>query len=160
MTAGLPGTGIGGLYYLLLVLWMPCREFYLLCCGRSSARRWRAISVYVAMALCIIVTMWGEVWLLSQTITKAAATAGLIKPDSAQSYRILAGASIMLSLGSLVGVMVVIHVARLALWVNRRKMSLRPIVTGPVADTADDEAFPLAYLSAEPGSLIRKSGPR
>ena len=62
------------------------------------------------MTLCIIVAMWGEVWLLSQTITKAAAIAGLIKPDSGQSYRILAGASIMLSLGSLVSVMVGVHV--------------------------------------------------
>ena len=44
MFAGLPGTGIGGIFYLLLTLWMPVHELYLTARGRSSAERWRFIA--------------------------------------------------------------------------------------------------------------------
>lgn len=54
MTAGLPGTGIGGLYYMLLTAWMPVREVGLTLRGRSSVARWCEVLRHVALAWGII----------------------------------------------------------------------------------------------------------
>jgi hypothetical protein len=62
MVAGLPGTGIGGLFYLALVLWMPLRELTLLLRGRSSLARWRSIAglwtLVAAMVAMIVIQAW------------------------------------------------------------------------------------------------------
>jgi hypothetical protein len=136
MTAGLPGTGIGGLFYLLLVCWMPCRELYLLCRGRSNLQRWRDIAFYGSVTVGIVVTTWGEAWLLSQMLTRAATAIGVLKPGMGHGYQVLAAVSILLSFGSLVAVLLSVHVLRAALWLNRRKPTLRRMVTGPVAGPA------------------------
>lgn len=57
MTAGLPGTGLGGLFYLILSLLMPLRELYLTARGRSSRARWRFVLTQLAIALGIIAAM-------------------------------------------------------------------------------------------------------
>jgi hypothetical protein len=126
MTAGLPGTGIGGLFYLLLVFWMPCRELCLLVRGKSSARRWRAIGFFLAMTAAIIVTTWGEAWVLSQLVIRAAAKIGITLPLG-QGYRLLAATSIIMSLGSLAMVLLSVQVLRLIVrWAdNRRRTTIR-----------------------------------
>ena len=43
MNVGLPGTGIGGLFYLLIGLAMPLHELAFTLRGRSSAARWRVV---------------------------------------------------------------------------------------------------------------------
>jgi hypothetical protein len=136
MTAGLPGTGIGGLFYLLLVFWMPCRELYLLCRGRSSPQRWRAIGFYLSLTVGIVVFTYVEAWLLSRAVTHVAMGLGLPVPGNGQGYRVLAAMSIVMSLGSLAAVLLSVHVVRLVMWLNRRKLSLRPMITGPMTGTA------------------------
>jgi hypothetical protein len=68
MTAGLPGTGIGGLFYLLLAVCMPLREFCRTIEGKTSLRRWGFILLQILFVLTILSSMWGEVWLLNQGI--------------------------------------------------------------------------------------------
>jgi hypothetical protein len=136
MTAGLPGTGIGGLYYLLLVFWMPCRELYLLARGRSNPQRWRAIGVFASMTAAIIVTTYAEAWLISQAVVRLATSLHLPVPGNGQGYRLLVSTTIFLSLGSLMGVLLSVHALRLALWLISRKPSLRPMVGGSMAGTA------------------------
>lgn len=55
--AGLPGTGLGGLFYLLLALWMPVAELHRTLQGRSSPARWRRVGVQFAMACGIIAVL-------------------------------------------------------------------------------------------------------
>lgn len=136
MTAGLPGTGIGGLFYLLLVCWMPCRELYRLCRRRSTLQRWRDIAFYASVTIAIVVTTWGEAWLLSQMLTRAAAAVGILRPGTGHGYQLLAAVSILLSFGSLLAVVLSVHLLRAVLWLNRRKPTLRRMVTGPVAGAA------------------------
>ena len=66
MTAGLPGTGLGGLLYLLLVAWMPFRELWMVMTGRSTGRRWKAVGLMVAMAAAIGLSLVGELWGLAR----------------------------------------------------------------------------------------------
>ncbi|MDN4161685.1 hypothetical protein [Nocardioides abyssi] len=57
MTAGLPGTGLGGLLYVLLALLMPLRELYLTARGRSSRERWRVVGRQASIALAVVVVL-------------------------------------------------------------------------------------------------------
>lgn len=58
MTAGLPGTGIGSLFYVLLTVWMPFRELVAVAQGRSSWARWRFIAWQWGMLASIIVSIY------------------------------------------------------------------------------------------------------
>jgi hypothetical protein len=53
-SAGLPGTGLGGLFYLLLAFWMPFAELSRTVRGRSSRARWRDVAEQFAMACGIV----------------------------------------------------------------------------------------------------------
>lgn len=58
MTVGLPGAGIGGLFYLLAALAMPVRETWLTLTGRSSRARWGVVLQQLALAGSIVGGMW------------------------------------------------------------------------------------------------------
>jgi hypothetical protein len=64
MTAGIPGTGIGALYYILLALMMPVRETCRLCVRRSSTERWLQVAAQTGNALGILISAWLTGWLL------------------------------------------------------------------------------------------------
>ena len=66
MTAGLPGTGIGGIFYLLLATYMPVCEFFKTLQGRTTLKRWGGVTLQLVFVGSILGTMWGEVWLLNQ----------------------------------------------------------------------------------------------
>jgi hypothetical protein len=71
MTVGLPGTGIGGLYYFVLVLIMPLRETWLTLRGGSSFERWKKVGVHWCLLLTILGALWAETWLLAQFVNWA-----------------------------------------------------------------------------------------
>jgi hypothetical protein len=68
MTAGLPGAGIGGLFYFCLVILMPLREIYLTALGRSSLARWKMVGFQYAMVGGIFVALWAEAWAIKSTL--------------------------------------------------------------------------------------------
>ena len=68
MTAGLPGSGIGGLYYLLLALWMPFHGLWLTLRGRGSRLRWILVARQSCTAAGIVCALWGEGWLLKRLL--------------------------------------------------------------------------------------------
>jgi hypothetical protein len=68
MTAGLPGTGIGGLFYLLLAIYMPVREFFRTLQGRTTLKRWGVITLQLLFVAGILAAMWGEVWALNRAL--------------------------------------------------------------------------------------------
>jgi hypothetical protein len=57
MNAGLPGTGLGGLFYVLLALWMPVAELYATLRGRSSVARWRLVLRQLLLACGIVLAV-------------------------------------------------------------------------------------------------------
>lgn len=68
MNAGLPGTGLGGLFYVVLGLAMPLVEGYRTLQGRSSPARWRQVSSQFAIALTMVaVTVAAAVVLRRET---------------------------------------------------------------------------------------------
>lgn len=72
MVAGIPGTGIGGLFYLLSVLCMPLREVGKLVRGKSNVRRWKFIVMQLGLASGIIVGFMVTGWILAMLIPEKA----------------------------------------------------------------------------------------
>jgi hypothetical protein len=97
MTAGLPGTGIGGLFYLLLVLFMPLRETFRGLRGRGDVRRWRIIGGKLALAGAILVALWLEAWVLFELLglrTLLAASTGASVGQAARAASLATLASL------------------------------------------------------------------
>ncbi len=84
MKVGLPGVGIGGVFYILLVAMMPLRELWLTLRGRSNRRRWRLVALQTSLAAAIVLALGAEWWalarlpeLLTETVEAAGHATGL-----------------------------------------------------------------------------------
>lgn len=71
MFAGLPGIGVGTLFYVAMAFWMPLRELPRVVQGRSSLATWKLILRQLFYATGIVVTvMFAErtlLWVLDDT---------------------------------------------------------------------------------------------
>ena len=67
MNVGLPGTGLGGLFYLLTALLMPIVELIrTIRSGKVNRTRWRMATSQAALAGGIIAGLWGTAWCANQ----------------------------------------------------------------------------------------------
>lgn len=83
--AGLPISALGGVFYLILTLWMPINELFLLAQGRSSLLRWKRIGAQFMMVGGVVVAILGQSILLAKVIpaslqAQALSGAGKISP--------------------------------------------------------------------------------
>ena len=123
MTVGLPGAGIGGLFYLAGALLMPVRSLALTLTGRGHEARWRLAFRQSGMAVGILAALWltgailGRLVLPSRapsTATHAGggAVAGVATAHAAAA-RVIGTHALALSIGTLVLILVLVQVARL-----------------------------------------------
>src|SRR5688500_9824800 len=71
MAAGLPGAGIGGIFYLLSALAMPICELYHTVRG-DRATRWKLAWQQSSLALGILAGLWITGWALGHLLRAAA----------------------------------------------------------------------------------------
>ncbi|HKE92364.1 MAG TPA: tetratricopeptide repeat protein [Gemmatimonadales bacterium] len=71
MTPGIPGTGIGGLFYMLSAAALPLREGYRRLWSGVAAARWRVIAMQQLLAAGILGGMWTTGWLLGVLLSSA-----------------------------------------------------------------------------------------
>ncbi|MFA6135382.1 MAG: hypothetical protein WC869_15325 [Phycisphaerae bacterium] len=65
MVVGLPGTGIGGIFYILLAFIMPVREAFLVITGKGiSLKRWMNCGLQVLNASGVLAGMYVMGWAL------------------------------------------------------------------------------------------------
>lgn len=114
MTAGLPGAGIGGLFYLAGALLMPVRELAAWARGTRRPRLGLAAGQFsIAVAVILSIHVTGR--LLGALIAATAAGGAAAETASnATAPSALGTATILLSLGTLVAVLVAVQIARLA----------------------------------------------
>ena len=62
--AGLPGTGLGGLFYVLLIFWMTAREAWRLSKGEYRQAYWMRVAKLCSLAAAIVGALWLESWSL------------------------------------------------------------------------------------------------
>jgi hypothetical protein len=121
MVAGLPGTGIGGIFYFLLAAYMPVSEFFRMLNKRAELKRWCFIGLQLAFVAGILAAIWAEVWALNECILRLGVNAGIQKgPLSAERAKLLAFASATGSLLSLSFVFLAVHILRLLVGTKRR----------------------------------------
>src|SRR5712671_3833740 len=115
MAAGLPGTGIGGMFYLISALATPLREGYLRLRGRKS-RGWRLVVALTAIAGAILAGLWATSWLLGLALS--ASRRLLPAATTPHPGNLLPAVALLISVGTLAGVLLGVEVLRL--WVRPR----------------------------------------
>ncbi|PYP48548.1 MAG: hypothetical protein DMD42_01105 [Gemmatimonadetes bacterium] len=115
MTAGLPGTGIGGMFYLLSALATPLWEAYQRVRRRRS-RGWRPVAGQTTIAGAILAGVWATGWLLGLALSASQR----FVPAAAAPHpgRLLPLLALLFSIGTLA--VVLLGVELLRLWVRRR----------------------------------------
>ena len=115
MTAGLPGTGVGGLFYMLSGILMPFREAYRAVRGESDARSRRLAAYQTLLALGVIAGIWATGWLLGLVINLAPQVAvavhgaGHVAAHASNVVRVMA---FFIAFATLAGVLAAVQGAR------------------------------------------------
>ena len=81
MFAGLPGIGVGTLFYVLMAFWMPVRELPRLIQGTSSLATWKIIARQMFYAVSIIVTV-----MFAERVLLAVLGVSQVKPFSPATW--------------------------------------------------------------------------
>lgn len=157
MSVGMPGTGIGGLFYLLSAVLMPLRAAYR--SARSADRhpaRWRLAIRQAAMACGIFAGIWLVGWLLGVVPgpSSSAVTTRQVASGDAPRHLLLVIA-LVASVGTLAAVLLAVEVARLVVRrpSHRPAFSRRPDRPVP-APGASPESLPNPEGAAVSGALV------
>jgi hypothetical protein len=111
--AGVPGTGLGGIFYVLLVIWMIIRQT----CApttKDQARQWRRIVPLGVMAALIVIVVWIETWGISKVIGKLP-TFGELLTSGTPSSGVLIIVLTLTPLLTLALLLLALHIARFLL---------------------------------------------
>ncbi len=123
MSVGIPGTGIGGLFYLISGLLIPAREIVASTTKKQrDAKVWRLIVRQTCLVIGILagiwITGWTLGWLLAHPVGFAAAVGG--SGQGAVTRNLWGTAAVLAGLGTLALVLSAVEAARFLL---RRKRS-------------------------------------
>jgi len=108
MNVGLPGTGIGGVFYLLSALCMPVAEL-------TRRTRWRLVARQAAMAVGIGAGIWLTGWLLGSILAASPLLAAALQGagiNGRVAANVLRTATLAISLATLALVIVTVWVAK------------------------------------------------
>ncbi|HTL05673.1 MAG TPA: hypothetical protein VL241_07985 [Gemmatimonadales bacterium] len=113
MTAGIPGAGIGGLFYLINALLLQLRGLRRR--ARGEAVPWRALFRQAALAAGILAGIWLAGWGLGLWLGSGAggAPSPLGAAAAARTARLLGAATQVVSCGTLAAVLLSVQLARL-----------------------------------------------
>jgi hypothetical protein len=144
MVVGLPGTGIGGLFYIFLAFLMPVREAFFMVTGKGrSLLRWSNIAYQTVNATGIMAGLWGLSWLLGLAARGArslmrenlAAGGSDFVRATQQVSGVVSASSAYLALVTLTGVILAVEVISILTRVRTPAgWSLRARANAPSAD--------------------------
>jgi hypothetical protein len=72
--AGLPGTGLGGLFYILLIFLMILRKSM----QPGIYAGWRRLVPLGSMAIAIVLVLWGEMWAIGKVVGRLPSFANIV----------------------------------------------------------------------------------
>lgn len=122
MSVGIPGTGIGGLFYLISGLTMPLREIALALKGQPRRPKvWRLVVRQTALVLGILAGIWTTGWLLGLLVVEPVKTIGPASGAPGGTPRNLWGsAAVLAGLATLALVIATVEAARLVLKLTKQ----------------------------------------
>jgi hypothetical protein len=116
MVAGLPGAGIGGLFYLITALLLPLRALWRWVRRMPVGTRPGAVATQVVMALAILAGIWGTGWLLGAVVApdlaRPPSATGFLRYLPGSSANVVRIAALMAGFGTLGMVLLGVEVAR------------------------------------------------
>ena len=113
MIAGLPGTGIGGIFYLLLAIWMPIRQIWTESVKKTRPKGWKRITQHLFMTLCIIAGMTVTGLILGYIISNIVKNS--VTSVSQKVVNVLHVTPFIISIATLIFVFILIHLTRVFL---------------------------------------------
>lgn len=114
MTAGLPGTGIGGLFYLISALLMPFREAFLAIIGRGNRARSQMALQQGGLALTIL----GAVWVTGLVLGLLHIGTNLVHRATVAGLHIFYITPVIVAFATLSGVLITVEVARVVMLIK------------------------------------------
>jgi hypothetical protein len=140
MFAGLPGIGVGTLFYVLTALWMPFPECVRLVRGQSSVARWRLIAIQLFFAISIVASIAAAervlLWIMGEKAPPSLNPARLVNEGfSALSPQTMLAAPITASVILLAAVLLVVEAARVAYRFATQESPLAPSQPGALTRT-------------------------
>ena len=114
MTAGVPGTGIGGLFYLVAALLLPLRG--LMQRMRGARVPWPTLFRQMRLAVGVFLGIWATGWLLGFMVGPVAVTARVAgrAGSMTRAFRsVVRWSALLAGLGALAVVLLSVEVARL-----------------------------------------------
>ena len=124
MTVGLPGAGIGGLFYLASTILLPLRSLVKRLRGQQDGVPWRDQAHSVVIAIGIIGALWMAGWLLSLVVPDESLTRGVMTGEGAVPARsVLSTATLAVGIGTLLLVLLAVEAARVVhVWRSVRQL--------------------------------------
>jgi hypothetical protein len=106
--AGLPGSGLGGLFYVLLVAWMFVRQ---LLSGNTSREQWRPMIPLALMSVGMLAVLAVEAWAVTLAVGRLPRFADFVAPsDTTGRWAFVLGFTPVLSIAAL---LLVLQITRL-----------------------------------------------
>ena len=136
MFAGLPGIGVGTLFYVLMAFWMPVRELPRVIQGTSTFDNWKLILRQMFYAVGIVVTvMFAErlmLWILGQSNVRPFSPSSWLYTELGhRANGSFLAAPIMASVILLVGVVMTVEVLRIVMKRPERIRKVQPEIPAP-----------------------------
>jgi hypothetical protein len=129
-SAGLPGTGIGGLFYLLAALTSPVRFLVRRAARGRPAGSWRDVIDVAVIAIGVIGGIWFAGWLLGVVLASHPAALSGLSPRafvaSGHAANVLRVAAVIAGLATLALVLGGVELALLVSRLRRRLPALAP----------------------------------
>lgn len=131
MTAGLPGTGIGGLFFILSAFFMIVVELQRTIRGKSSLARWRMVGRQAAVAAAMVAAVTVTIWLVHRLLFPAATTAETTAGNapSGLTHQIVPFLPVLITLTVLALVLLTGYLAKFVF--RHRETPAIPETTGP-----------------------------
>ena len=119
MTAGLPGVGIGGIFYLVSALLMPLRSLVAVLRGRAHEARWPIALRQAALAGGILGALWltglALGWVIAHVVPQTTRLVAMGGRSTGAVRNVVQTSALALSLGTLGLVLALVQVLRVAL---------------------------------------------
>jgi hypothetical protein len=68
--AGMPGTGLGGIFYVLLIVWIVIKEGFRSLRGQGEKARWFVALRFAGLAAAIVAALWFEGWVIREIVVR------------------------------------------------------------------------------------------
>jgi hypothetical protein len=153
MSPGLPGAGIGGIFYLVAALLAPFCEAMRTIRGKGSRRQWRLVLRHFLLAVSILTMLWITAWAAGLILTSTVVTQHLGATASGLETEVITQRIAMSTLTALALVLASVEVLRLLLIRHDRHgdrgVACKRVASLAASQTGSEEHLVLPSVAGE-----------